>query len=55
MQAETGIHNLREEVDSLITIPNDRLLQVVERIPLLMMPSASLTISSVRAYRAFLT
>ena len=31
MQAETGIHNLHEEVDSLITIPNDRLLQVVEK------------------------
>ncbi len=30
-QAESGIHNLREEVDSLITIPNDRLLQVVEK------------------------
>ncbi len=31
LQAETGIQTLREEVDSLITIPNDRLLQVVEK------------------------
>ncbi len=30
-QAEKGIQNLREKVDTLITIPNDRLLQVVER------------------------
>ncbi|MGI5911659.1 MAG: cell division protein FtsZ [Syntrophomonadaceae bacterium] len=30
-QAESGIQALREEVDSLITIPNDRLLQVVDK------------------------
>jgi cell division protein FtsZ len=30
-QAEIGIQGLREEVDSLITIPNDRLLQVVDK------------------------
>jgi cell division protein FtsZ len=30
-QAEAGIQGLREEVDSLITIPNDRLLQVVDK------------------------
>ncbi|NLB87736.1 MAG: cell division protein FtsZ [Syntrophomonadaceae bacterium] len=30
-QAERGIQALREEVDSLITIPNDRLLQVVDK------------------------
>lgn len=30
-QAEDGVEQLREEVDTLITIPNDRLLQVVER------------------------
>lgn len=30
-QAELGIQALREEVDSLITIPNDRLLQVVDK------------------------
>lgn len=30
MQAETGIEELRERVDTLIVIPNDRLLQVVE-------------------------
>lgn len=30
-QAERGIQALREEVDSLITIPNDRLLQVVQK------------------------
>ncbi len=29
--AEQGIDNLRQTVDTLITIPNDRLLQVVER------------------------
>ncbi len=29
--AEKGIGNLRETVDTLITIPNDRLLQVVEK------------------------
>lgn len=31
LQAERGIQALKEEVDSLITIPNDRLLQVVEK------------------------
>lgn len=30
-QAELGVKNLRETVDTLITIPNDRLLQVVEK------------------------
>ncbi len=30
-QAENGISTLRAEVDSLITIPNDRLLQVVDK------------------------
>jgi len=30
-KAEYGIQALREEVDSLITIPNDRLLQVVDK------------------------
>jgi cell division protein FtsZ len=30
-QAEAGIVSLREKVDTLIVIPNDRLLQVVER------------------------
>jgi cell division protein FtsZ len=30
-QAEKGIANLRSRVDTLITIPNDRLLQVVEK------------------------
>jgi cell division protein FtsZ len=30
-QAESGIQALRDEVDSLITIPNDRLLQVVDK------------------------
>ncbi|MEG0798012.1 MAG: cell division protein FtsZ [Acidaminococcaceae bacterium] len=30
-QAEQGIVNLKEKVDALITIPNDRLLQVVDR------------------------
>ena len=29
-QAENGIVNLKEKVDTLITIPNDRLLQVIE-------------------------
>jgi cell division protein FtsZ len=29
--AEKGIQNLRERVDTLITIPNDRLLQVVDK------------------------
>ncbi len=29
--AEAGWHNLRERVDSLITIPNDRLLSVIDR------------------------
>ena len=31
IQAEQGVLDLRNEVDSLITIPNDRLLQVVEK------------------------
>lgn len=30
-QAESGIVNLKEKVDTLITIPNDRLLQVIDR------------------------
>jgi cell division protein FtsZ len=30
-QAETGIANLREEVDTLIVIPNDRLLSISDR------------------------
>ena len=30
-QAETGVKSLKETVDTLITIPNDRLLQVVEK------------------------
>lgn len=30
-QADIGVKNLRESVDTLITIPNDRLLQVVEK------------------------
>jgi cell division protein FtsZ len=30
-QAEAGIHELREHVDTLIVIPNQRLLEVVER------------------------
>jgi cell division protein FtsZ len=30
-QAEKGIQHLREKVDTLITIPNDRLLQVVDK------------------------
>src|SRR6478752_3021486 len=30
-QAEQGIRTLREKVDTLIIIPNDRLLQVVEK------------------------
>ncbi len=30
-QAEGGIENLKENVDTLITIPNDRLLQIVEK------------------------
>jgi cell division protein FtsZ len=30
-QAEKGIQNLRQQVDTLITIPNDRLLQVVDK------------------------
>ncbi|NLI90773.1 MAG: cell division protein FtsZ [Peptococcaceae bacterium] len=31
MQAERGIMELRDKVDTLITIPNDRLLQVVDK------------------------
>ena len=30
-QAEAGIVNLKDKVDTLITIPNDRLLQVIDR------------------------
>ncbi len=30
MQADTGVENLRQEVDSLIVIPNDRLKQVLD-------------------------
>ena len=30
-QAEDGVHNFREEVDTLIVIPNDRLLQIADR------------------------
>jgi len=31
LQAETGIETLKNNVDTLITIPNDRLLQVIEK------------------------
>ncbi|WP_334109676.1 cell division protein FtsZ [Thermodesulfitimonas autotrophica] len=31
LQAETGVNRLRERVDTLITIPNDRLLQVIDK------------------------
>lgn len=31
LQAEKGIANLKESVDTIITIPNDRLLQVVDK------------------------
>ncbi|MDX1657253.1 MAG: cell division protein FtsZ [Nitriliruptorales bacterium] len=30
VQAEEGIHNLKDEVDTLIIIPNDRLLQIAD-------------------------
>ncbi|MDR7870076.1 MAG: cell division protein FtsZ [Tissierellaceae bacterium] len=30
-QAEQGIQNLKEKVDTLVTIPNDRLLQIAEK------------------------
>lgn len=30
-KAETGIRNLKQQVDTIITIPNDRLLQIVDR------------------------
>ena len=30
-QAEAGIVNLKEKVDTLVTIPNDRLLQIIEK------------------------
>ncbi|MFZ5596351.1 MAG: cell division protein FtsZ [Bacillota bacterium] len=30
-QADSGIQNLKEKVDTLITIPNDRLLQVIDK------------------------
>ena len=30
-QAEQGIVNLKEKVDTLVTIPNDRLLQIIEK------------------------
>jgi len=31
LNAEKGIHELKERVDTLVTIPNDRLLQVIEK------------------------
>lgn len=31
LQAESGINNLKGKVDTLITIPNDRLLQVIDK------------------------
>jgi len=45
MQAEEGLRLLRANVDTLITIPNQRLLQVVERAPLYAMLSGSLITS----------
>ena len=51
-QAEQGIHELAEQVDTLIVIENDRLLQVVERTTRSSMPSASRTKSCARASRA---
>ena len=51
-QAEEGIRELREKVDTLIIIPNDRLLQVVERPRRSSTPSGSPTTSCARACRA---
>ena len=31
MQAEKGLEDMKEKVDTLVTIPNDRLLQIVEK------------------------
>ena len=55
MQAEEGLRLLRANVDTLITIPNQRLLQVVERGPPCAMPSESLIMSYDRRSRASLT
>ena len=52
-QAEVGINELREQVDTLIVIENDRLLQVVEKkTSVLRGLPASPTTCSARASRA---
>ena len=51
-QAEDGIKRLREQVDTLIVIPNERLLPVVERRRPSSTRSASPTTSCARASRA---
>src|SRR5881396_3233032 len=53
--AEQGVAELVDKVDTLITIPNDRLLQVVEKKPASSMPSGSSTTCCGRASRASAT
>ena len=51
-QAEEGITRLREQVDTLIVIPNEKLLAVVERRTSTSTHSARPTTSCARACRA---
>ena len=53
--AETGVDALRAECDTTIVIPNDRLLEVLDRRPRCSMRSASQTTSFARACRASAT
>jgi len=52
--AEIGISNLKEQADTLIVIPNDRLLQIVDKRAACRMPSALPMMCSARVSRGFL-
>ena len=54
-QAQEGIDRLRELVDTLIVIPNDRLLSIVDAAPASSTPSARPTTSCARPSRASAT
>ena len=55
INAEKGIAELKDKVDTLITIPNDRLLQVVENAPPWWKHLRLQTMCCVRAYKAYPT
>ena len=51
--ADDAYDQMEECVDTMITIPNDRILQIVDRKTSLLMPSKSLTTCSARVSKVF--